>query len=57
MQNLLLDMSKQFAPKMGIQYHNEFVRIAMDFIRISEEKRKARLIHGLNVHTNKETQQ
>lgn len=57
MQNLLLEMSMRFAPKMGVQYHNEFVRIAMDFIRISEEKRKARVANGLNVHTNKETQQ
>ena len=57
MQNLLLEMSKQFAPKMKDQYHWEFVRIAMDILRIHQQKSKARLRHGLNMDNNKEQQQ
>ena len=57
MQNSLLEMSRRFAPKMGDQYHQEFVRIAMDIKRIEALKGNARPGNGHFMNLNKETQQ
>ena len=57
MQNLLLEMSMRFAPKMGDQYHQEFVRIAMDIKRIEALKGNARPENGHFMNLNNETQQ
>lgn len=57
MQNLLLEISKRFAPKMEEQYHKEFVRVAEDFIVIAIQKRNARPGNGHYMNDNKDITQ
>jgi hypothetical protein len=54
MQKILLEMSRQHAPKMREQYHQDTLKIALDLLRTEALKDSTRRTNGHFMNNNKD---